>query len=137
MAIENDLAPQGGEQTSTPVTPAVPAEPTPHETARQTVRRAFEEAKARAAERDEGRRTSGEKTGSEPRAPAEGEDPGKPSLDRTRQRDAQGRFVEDPELHAQVRAEYKRIRGEGQEPAPGEKPAGRLLKSRKRKNRGP
>ena len=99
MDIENDAALTGGEQTPAPVTPA-PAEPAPHETAKQTVLRAFEQAKAKAAERDEPRA---------PRAPAatedSGEDPGKPTLDRTR--DQQGRFV----------------RGEGQEQAPVEKAA--------------
>jgi hypothetical protein len=110
MFPDDDVALPGGEQTHAPVTPA-PAEPAPHETARQTVRKAFEEAQARAAEKDEARRTPGEKTGSEPRAPAATDsseplsDPSKPTLDRTR--DQQGRFV----------------KGEGQEQPPGEKPA--------------
>ena len=112
MAIENDdAALTGGEQTHAPVTPAVPAEPAPNETARQTVRKAFEQAQAKAAERDE-REQRAPRTPAESilqavadRAMADGEDPGKPTLDRTR--DQQGRFV----------------RGEGQEQAPVEKPA--------------
>jgi hypothetical protein len=112
MASEDDVALNGGEQTPAPVTPAS-TEPAPHETAKQTVRRACEQAQARAAEKDEARA---------PRAPSaptieeptEGSDPGKPTLDRTaypdgiRTRDQQGRFV----------------RGEGQEPAAQARAAG-------------
>jgi hypothetical protein len=114
MAIDNDdVALTGGEQTHAPVTPA-PAEPAPHETARQTVRKAFEQAQAKAAEREDEKRApraapqTGATDSSEPLS-----DPSKPTLDRTRQRDAQGRFVEDPELHAQVRAGYNEIQEKG------------------------
>src|ERR1700722_5750727 len=94
MADIDDAALNGGEQTPAPVTPA-PAEPAPNETARQTVRRAFEEAQAKATERDEQARA--------PRAPADdgGEDrPRHPQMvdgegkivpDLTR--DHQGRFL--------------------------------------------
>ena len=102
MALENDdAALPGGEQTPAPVTPA-PAEPAPHETARQSVRRAYEQAQAKAAEREEKARAPA--LAAVPMEREEGgEDPGKPAIDRTR--DPQGRFV----------------KGEGQEQAPIEK----------------
>lgn len=110
MAIENDdAALNGGEQTPAPVTPAIPAapaEPAPHETARQTVRRAFEQAQTKAAERDEQNRAPRAEPQMEAvKEPAEGTNEGKPLTDRTR--DQQGRFV----------------KGEGQEQAPVEKAA--------------
>ena len=105
MALEDD-APQGGEQTPTPVTPvpaSAPAEHVPGETARQSVRRAFEQTKSKVSEQDEARAPRAVR--SEENADEGGEDPGKPAIDRTR--DPQGRFV----------------RGEGQEQPPGEKSA--------------
>jgi hypothetical protein len=113
MASEDDAALNGGEQTPAPVSPA-PTEPAPPETAKQTVRKAYEQAQAKAAERDEARHTPGEKTGSEPRPPAEGEEPrrhpqmadGKGNIVPDLTRDEQGRF----------------IKREGQEPAPAQTP---------------
>src|SRR6202046_4136560 len=111
MADIDDVAGlPGGEQTPAPVTPA-PSEPAPHETAKQTVRKAFEQAQAKAAEKDEQARAPRAPSVSEPAA--EGTNEGKPGVDRTtypegvRPRDPQGRFA----------------KGEGQEPAPAATPA--------------
>src|SRR5258708_21888948 len=96
MADIDDAALNGGEQTPAPVTPA-PAEPAPNETARQTVRRAFEQAQTRAAEREEARaRPAANSVNQIHENDASGQpdsqtNEGKPALDRTR--DQQGRFV--------------------------------------------
>jgi hypothetical protein len=113
MDIEDNVALPGGEQTHAPATPAAPAEPAPHETARQTVRQAYEQRKAEAAEREEQKRAPRAAPQTEAPEAAEGTNEGKPLTDRTRQRDAQGRFVEDPELQAQVRVGYNEIQEKG------------------------
>ena len=102
MASEDDAALEGGEQTPAPApTPAISEAPPTN--VRGTVRQAYEQAQAKAVERDERER---------PRSPQEGttegteplSDPSKPSIDRSR--DPHGRFV----------------RGEGQEQPQVEKP---------------
>src|SRR6185312_4141614 len=95
MDIENEVAINGDEQTPAPISPP-PLEEAVPTTAREAVRRAYEQERSKAADREEKAR---------PAAPAEGEDPGKPPLDRTR--DPQGRFV----------------KGEAQDTAPPEKAA--------------
>ena len=81
MELDNDAALNGGEQTPAPVTPA-PVEEAPPATARDAVRRAFEQAKAKVSEQDEARAPRAVRT--DESTDEGGKDPGKPATDRTR-----------------------------------------------------
>ena len=86
MEMENDAALIGGEQTSAPVAPTpAPAEEAAPTNVRGTVRAAYDKAQADFAERQEKSRPA------EPKVEGDGENTGKPTLDRSR--DPQGRFA--------------------------------------------
>ena len=89
MTPEDDAALDGGEQT--PALAPVPAisEAPPPTNVKGTVRQAYEQAQAKAAERDERERAPRPPQGVEERV--EGSNEGKPALDRTR--DPHGRFA--------------------------------------------
>jgi len=91
MDLEENVAIEGGEETLAPVT-APAEEAAAPATARDAVRLAFEQAKVKAADQEEERADRAARIASKGDAPApEGEDTGKPTLDRTR--DPKGKFV--------------------------------------------
>jgi hypothetical protein len=92
MDLEDNVAIEGDDQTSAPVT-APAEEAAAPATARDAVRLAFEQAKVKASDQEEERADRAARSASKGEAPGanEGEDTGKPTLDRTR--DPRGKFV--------------------------------------------